>query len=310
MSSVTNPSFPLVSVVIPAHNEAACIARTVRAIIGQASTAHAVEVIVVDDGSTDKTVCIAKDAGARVIKMGGSGGNPAAARNRGAALAGGDPLIFVDADCEVTEGWLDALLGAHIAGNTTVAGSLDMPGGLGFTAQCDYYCGQYLNHPGRPAGLVPHAPAPNLSVRRDDFLATSRFEEMPFAFATEERAWQAELRNQGHRIYFEPQARAYHFNRPGFGNLLRRNYRWGYASIRSKNQSRTTRFAWLYQYPRLLILGGIPLAFVHTGYILRCWLRAGVYRPLLMSPLILLARLAYSVAMMKGGIDWLREQKS
>lgn len=303
----TLSSFSQVSVIIPAHNEASCIARTVSAIKGQATATCSIEVIVVDDASCDDTVQIARDAGARIIEMGGSGGNPAAARNRGAAVAEGDPLIFLDADCEVADGWLDAFLDAHRAGETIVAGSLDLPDGLSFTAQCDYYCGWYLAHPRRPAAYVPHAPAPNLSVRRDAFLATSRFEELPYSIASEERIWQAELRNEGHQIYFEPRARAWHYNRPGLAQLLRRNYRWGYASIRSKYESGSARFAWLYRYPRLLIVMSIPLAFAHTAYILACWVRAGIYRPLLMLPLLLLARFAYSIAMMRGGIDWLRE---
>ncbi len=304
------PTFSTVSVVIPARNEAACIARTVRAVLEQASENCAVEVIVVDDGSTDDTPRIAREAGARVLDMGGRGGNPAAARNRGAAAAAGDPIIFLDADCQVAEGWLEGFLDAHGRGETIVGGSLDLPDGLGITAQCDYYCGWYMVHSRRPGGYVPHAPAPNLSVRRDAFFATSGFEELPYSIASEERAWQADLRARGHRIYFEPRARAYHFNRPGLSNLLRRNYRWGYAAIRSKNETGSARLAWIYRYPRLLILGSLPLAFVHTAFIISCWLRAGVYRPLAMLPLVLLSRLAYSTAMMIGGIRWLRERKS
>ena len=301
----TQSSFSNVSVIVPAHNEASCIARTIGAIKDQGTETCTVEVIVVDDGSTDETVDIARASGARIVEMGGSGGNPAAARNRGAVAAKGDPLIFLDADCEVTDGWLAAYLEAHGRGETIVAGSLDLPDGLGFTAQCDYYCGWYLAHPRQPAGYVRHAPAPNLSVRRAAFLATSRFEELPYSIASEERIWQSELRNAGHQIYFEPRARAYHYNRPGLADLLRRNYRWGYASIRSKYESGTARFAKLYRYPRLLIIMSIPLAFAHTAYILWCWVRAGVFRPLLMLPLVLLARLAYSFAMMRGGIRWL-----
>lgn len=203
----TSSSFSKVSVIVPARNEASCIAQTVRAVVEQSTAACAVEVIVVDDASTDDTVRIARDAGAHVIEIAGSGGNPAAARNQGAAAAQGDPLIFLDADCQVADGWLNAFLDAHGAGETIVAGSLDLPEGLSFTAQCDYYCGWYLAHPGRPAGYVPHAPAPNLSVRRNAFFASSRFEEISYSDGNEERLWQSELRDKGHRFYFEPRHR-------------------------------------------------------------------------------------------------------
>ena len=75
-------------------------------------------------------------------------------------------------------------------------------------------------------------------------------------------------------------------------------------------ESGTAKFAWLYRYPRLLIAASLPLGLVHAIYILSCWLRAGIYRPLLMLPLVLLSRLAYSIGMMTGGIRWLRERKA
>jgi glycosyltransferase involved in cell wall biosynthesis len=298
-----------VSVIIPVRNEATSIETTVAAVLAQREPGVEVEVVVVDDGSTDGTAGVAEAAGARVLRLPGrpDGGNPAAARNRGAEVGTGDILIFLDADCTPAPGWLRAFVDAHAAGHVVVGGALDLPPGLPPTARCDYYCGWYLIHSRRPAGYVPHHPPPNLGVRRDAFLSTSRFtEEQPFAYTNEERVWQAELQRAGHRIYFEPRARAFHANRPGFGNLLRRNYRWAYTAIESKSTTGSARLAWLYRHPRTLIAGSVPLAFAHTAYILGCWLRAGVFEPLLMSPAILASRFAYAAGMAVGGIRWLR----
>lgn len=299
-----------ISVIIPARNESANIANVIKAILRQTPERGKLEVILVDDCSTDNTVEIARAAGAVVIEAGlpVSAGNPAAARNRGAIAARGDPLIFLDADCVVGEGWLQAILAAHARGESVVGGSLDLPAGLPVTARCDYYCGWYLVHSRRPAGYVPHQPAPNLSIRREVFFDSSGFEELPFSFASEERAWQAELRAKGHRIYFEPRAVAYHYNRSGLWNLLSRSYRWGYSAIESKHKTGSARFTWLYRYPRLLIVASLPLAFVHSAYILTCWIKAGIYEPVIMLPLVLVSRFSYSTAMMIGGIQWLRQE--
>lgn len=301
-----------VSVIVPAHNEEGSIGRIVEAVLRQASPGLAVEVIVVDDGSTDGTANRARDAGARVIVLStDAGGNPAAARNRGAAVANGDPLVFLDADCMPAPGWLAAILAAHDRGATIVGGALDLPRGLSATARCDYYCGWYLIHSRRPAGYVPHHPPPNLSVRRALFLSTMGFtERQPFSYTNEERHWQAELRRAGHRIWFEPRALVFHENRPGFLNLLKRNYRWAYTAIEAKSETGSARLAWIYRFPVLLIIGSVPLGFAHTAYIVGAWARAGVWEPLLMLPGVLASRMAYAAGMAVGGWKWRRRLRT
>lgn len=305
------PEFRRVSVIVPAHNEAGFIPRVLKAVIDQRPVGVELEVIVVDDGSTDGTAQAARGAGAEVLELGGAGGNPAAARNRGAAAASGDPLVFLDSDCIPADGWLAALLAAHERGATVVGGALDLPAGLPASARCDYYCGWYLVHSKRPAGPVRHHPPPNLSVRRAAFFATSGFtERQPLSYTNEEREWQAELQRAGHLMYFEPKAIAYHYNRPGFANLLRRNYRWAYTAIESKSQTGATRYPWLFRHPRLLIAGSLPLAFLHTAFILGCWVRAGRFEPVLMAPAVFASRLAYSAGMAAGGLKWLRRRNT
>jgi glycosyltransferase involved in cell wall biosynthesis len=298
----------LVSVIIPARNEARTIATVIRSVQAQ-STSVAVEIILVDDGSEDDTIEVARAAGAIVLELGFrvDGGNPARARNLGARIAQGDPLIFLDADCTPQPGWLDRLLAAHVAGAAVVGGALDLPKDLPISARCDYYCGWYHVHSSRRPGTVPNHPPGNLSVRRDVFAGSTGFtEQQPVAYAHEELAWQGEVQRSGGRIVFEPGAIVHHYNRPGFGNLLRRNYRWGYSAIESKAATGAARLAWLYRKPTLLVAGSIPLAFATTAYIVSCWLRAGVWEPLIMVPGVLAARIAYSAGLVTGGIRWIR----
>ncbi|HUR93149.1 MAG TPA: glycosyltransferase [Gemmatimonadales bacterium] len=299
----------IVSVIVPARNEGRSIARLIGAVLAQAPAGWSVEPVLVDDGSTDDTVAAARGAGARVVELGArpGGGNPAVARNRGGRAATGDPLVFLDADCMPAAGWLERLLAGHDAGAAVVGGSLDLPAGLPAMARCDYYCGWYHVHSRRPGGEVPNHPPGNLSVRRAAFAATRGFtEQQPVAYAHEELAWQAEVRRAGGRIRFDPRAIVYHCNRPGFRNLLRRNYRWGYSAIESKAPTGAARFAWVYRYPALLVLASLPLAVASTLYIAWCWLRAGVIEPLLMLPMVFAARLAYSAGLIAGGMRWMR----
>ncbi len=87
---------PLISVIIPAYNSEKDIADAVRSALGQ--TYQPIEVIVVDDGSTDLTAEKVKDFGERVALIRKPNGGPASARNAGLKAAQGEFVAFLDAD--------------------------------------------------------------------------------------------------------------------------------------------------------------------------------------------------------------------
>ena len=83
-----------ISVILPAKNESEGLRRTLPAL---AATLPGAEVIVVDDGSTDDTAEVSRQQGARVLCSPYPMGNGAAVK-RGVRAAGGDVLVFMDAD--------------------------------------------------------------------------------------------------------------------------------------------------------------------------------------------------------------------
>jgi len=94
----------MISFIIPAYNEEAVIGATLEAVKKHAPSEE-FEVIVVDNGSTDKTASIATQQGARVVLY--NDGTIAAARNYGVKHSQGDILIFIDADVLLTPHWQD-----------------------------------------------------------------------------------------------------------------------------------------------------------------------------------------------------------
>ena len=89
---------PLVSVIVPCYNAAKTLRACLAAALGQ--TYRPLDVIVVDDASTDDSVAIAERLGCRVHRCAVNGG-VSAARNLGASVATGEILFFLDSDVEL-----------------------------------------------------------------------------------------------------------------------------------------------------------------------------------------------------------------
>ena len=102
-----------VTVLLPAHNEAPSITAVIEGC--RRSTPRLVEILVVDDGSTDDTAALAQAAGARVIRLPTNAGKGAAVR-AGTLAARGEVLVLLDADGQDEPAEIPLLLNALDAG--------------------------------------------------------------------------------------------------------------------------------------------------------------------------------------------------
>lgn len=118
MKPVTNTA-PRISVILPAKNEA----RSLQHILPELRTVLPdAEIIVVDDGSTDETGDIAASLGAKVVVHPYSKGNGAAIKS-GVRSAGGDTLVFMDADSQHVPADIPRLLAVFAEGFDMVVAS-------------------------------------------------------------------------------------------------------------------------------------------------------------------------------------------
>jgi len=164
-----------ISIVIPMYNEARHIARTLLAAQLAADAAGIeCELIVVDNGSQDQGPEIARQFGAQVLVLPGL--LIGALRNRGAALASGEWLAFIDADIEMPENWLKLLTDLEGGGPADVIG-LD----LHTPAQAPWYADAWQRRTSRPATeplqRVQWLPSSNLLMDRRWFDKVGGFNE-------------------------------------------------------------------------------------------------------------------------------------
>ena len=107
MQNVVSSDY-LVSIIIPAYNEEKYIAGCLQSIVNvNDKRPYDMEIIVIDNGSTDKTAVIASKFTDRVYTSDKE--NVSTARNYGASLAKGDLFVFLDADVRLTDQWGIAL---------------------------------------------------------------------------------------------------------------------------------------------------------------------------------------------------------
>jgi hypothetical protein len=176
---------PLLSVIVPVRNGSATLARSLIAILASELQRDDYELIVVDDASSDASPELAARYADTVVRLSGRRCGPAYARNRGAELARGEILAFVDAEAMVRSDTLPRMLRmlSDHSGLDAVSGSHD------HLAAADNLASQYWNlllHFGeqRQAGTCGDVGSPCAVIRRSAFLSAGMYDEWRFDTAS------------------------------------------------------------------------------------------------------------------------------
>jgi glycosyltransferase involved in cell wall biosynthesis len=161
-----------VSVVIPFHNGLGDLRKCLQALAGQTYPAEAVEVIAVDNGSSEPTGAIQAEF-SRVRWLEEPRAGSYLARNRGVQQAQGEFIAFTDADCVPAPGWLAAGIAAlETTTATVVGGRIDYlnPDGRGLNA-CERFEEEFflLTRQQHLIERVGVAATANVLTRRDVF---------------------------------------------------------------------------------------------------------------------------------------------
>jgi len=202
--------YPKVSVVVCAYNAESTMAPCLDSLRELRYPAY--EVVVVDDGSTDRTGEIADQyEGLHVIHQENKG--LSAARNVGIAGSTGEIVAFTDSDCVVDPDWLYYLVATFLSSERAAVGGPNLPPPEdSLVATC------VAASPGGPLHVLlndeeaEHIPGCNMAFRREVLEELGGFDPIYRAAGDDvDLCWR--LQDRGYRIAFSPAAMVWHFRR-------------------------------------------------------------------------------------------------
>lgn len=224
---------PRVSVIIPAYNEGRVIARTIRSVLAQ-SYPH-LEVIAVDDGSTDETftqaVGAADAAPLRVIRQ--ANGGKASALNHGISKATGEIIVVIDADTilapdairELVRPLADVRVGA-VAGNAKVGNRVNL---VTRWQAVEYVTSQNLDRRAFVMlNCITVVPGAIGAWRRSAVEAVGGFRSDTLA---EDQDLTLTLLRHGQRVALADRAVALTEAPETFAGLLKQRFRWSFGTL-------------------------------------------------------------------------------
>ena len=211
---------PTISVIIPVYNGAAYLSSCLEAVA--ASNYRSYECIVVNDGSSDDSEKIAGQFSARVLNLSGGPFGPAYARNRGAEVARGAGLFFLDADIVISPGALRRVqnLFQERTDVAAVFGSYDArPAARGVISQYRNLLHHFVHQNGNREASTFWAGCG--AIRRSVFEKIGGFDEKRFRRPSiEDIELGYRLRQSGYRILLDKRLQGTHLKRWNLYSLI------------------------------------------------------------------------------------------
>ena len=268
---------PLVSVIIPVYNGADTLKRCLEAVLASADPSY--ECIVVNDGSTDgsKEIVAQFSDRVRLLNLAEGPRGPAYARNRGAEVARGEILFFVDADVMLAHGALRrvAKTFSEQPALAAVFGSYDAsPAAAGLVSQYRNLLHHFVHQNGNPDASTFWAGCG--AVRRNVFERVGGFDETRFLRPSiEDIELGYRLRASGLRILLDKGLQGTHLKCWNLSSLIRtditgRAMPWSRLILETKKLPNDLNLQWGQRISfGLLVLSCLllPLAFVESQWL-------------------------------------------
>jgi len=216
---------PGVTVIVPVRNAQKTIDKCINALHKQDYPQDKLQIIIADNGSTDKTQEIIRSFPVEMIIEPKTGSYNA--RNHALPLATGDIIAFTDSDCVADPNWLKSLIGGftdpQIAG---CGGKIEDFSGTGWIQRYSNIHvlrqDQSLAETTRPH---PYIIGANMAYRREIFSELGYFDGRFISGGDTDMSWR--VQQAGYKIKYIPEAIIHHFHRATVAGLYGQYFRYG-----------------------------------------------------------------------------------
>jgi mycofactocin glycosyltransferase len=223
------PTHPMVSVIIPVRNREKDLAHCLRSLSNLRYPAHRLEIIVVDDASSDGTLQVVSKFPVRTLAVQKRRHAPGC-RNLAARQANGEILAFIDSDCVADPSWLNDLLPVFRDPAVGVVGGLvdayfeekglDRYEKVKSSLQVSTWQKRSSEQE-----LHFYVPSCNLLIRRELFRELGGFREDLHVGEDVDLCWR--LQKIGMAVEYKPVGKVYHKHRNQIGPFCRRRFQYG-----------------------------------------------------------------------------------
>lgn len=228
-----------VSVVIPVYNGEVTIEKCIESILAQDYPKDKLEVIVVNNNSTDRTAEIVRQYPVTLLNESQQG--VGAARNRGLAHARGELIASTDADCYVNPRWLSELVKPFEEKSVGGVGGTINGASLETAVERYAHSRPLLNHSFNPEQSLPYLITGNAAFRRELLNSVGGFDNNFSGVEDSEISWRI-YQKGGCQFVFAPEAVVFHAHPRKLKDLFNQSFK--YAETLHKFTTKFSKYEW------------------------------------------------------------------